>query len=113
MSSAGATLGLRLTGNRALPARGAYPLAGLVCLSRMSDEFAPLHDQVQRPWRRFLEQYEPLRGDLYRYCRFLTHSPWDAEDLVQDALARAFVILGGAREEPPNPRAWLFRVASN
>ncbi len=68
---------------------------------------------VQAPWRAFLEQYEPLRGDLYRYCRFLTRSPWDAEDLVQDVLARAFVTLSGLAEAPSNPRAWLFRVASN
>jgi RNA polymerase sigma-70 factor (ECF subfamily) len=72
-----------------------------------------LPDQVQRPWRRFLEEYEPLRGDLYRYCRCLTRSPWDAEDLVQDVLARAFVTLAGVSEAPANPRAWLFRVASN
>jgi RNA polymerase sigma-70 factor (ECF subfamily) len=50
---------------------------------------------------------------LYRYCRFLTQNPWDAEDLVQDALARAFVTLGGLTQAPSNPRAWLFRVASN
>lgn len=73
----------------------------------------PLHDQVQRPWRRFLEEYEPLRPELYRYCRLLTRSPWDAEDLVQDVLARAFVTLAGATEAPANPRAWMFRVASN
>jgi RNA polymerase sigma-70 factor, ECF subfamily len=73
----------------------------------------PLNDLVQRPWRRFLEEYEPLRPDLYRYCRFLTKSPWDAEDLVQDVLARAFVTLAGLNEAPANPRAWLFRVASN
>jgi RNA polymerase sigma-70 factor, ECF subfamily len=79
----------------------------------MSNEKPPLHDLVRHPWRRFLEEYEPLRGDLYRYCRFLTRSPWDAEDLVQDVLARAFVTLGGAYAPPPNPRAWLFRVASN
>jgi RNA polymerase sigma-70 factor (ECF subfamily) len=78
-----------------------------------NDDKQPLHAQIQRPFRRFLEDYEPLRGDLYRYCRFLTKSPWDAEDLVQDVLARAFVTLGGATEPPPNPRAWLFRVASN
>jgi RNA polymerase sigma-70 factor (ECF subfamily) len=72
-----------------------------------------LAGQVQRPWRRFLEEYEPLRGDLYRYCRCLTRSPWDAEDLVQDVLARAFVTLAGLSEPPANPRAWLFRVASN
>jgi RNA polymerase sigma-70 factor, ECF subfamily len=80
----------------------------------MSDAMtSPLHDQVQRPWRRFLDEYEPLRPDLYRYCRYLTRSPWDAEDLVQDVLARAFVTLGGLNQAPANPRAWLFRVASN
>lgn len=69
---------------------------------------------AQGSWRRFLEAYEPLRSQLYRYCRYLTRSPWDAEDLVQDALARAFVTLaqmGG--QEPDNARAWLFRIASN
>jgi len=79
----------------------------------MTDEKKPLHLEIQRPFRRFLEEYEPLRPDLYRYCRYLTHSPWDAEDLVQDVLARAFVTLAGAMEVPKNPRAWLFRVASN
>src|SRR4051794_11484305 len=64
-------------------------------------------------WHRFLETYEPLRSDLYRYCRHLTRSPWDAEDLAQDTMARAFVTLGQMGEPPPNPRAWLFRVASN
>jgi RNA polymerase sigma-70 factor (ECF subfamily) len=90
-----------------------YLLAPVDCLSGMSNETIPLHAEVQHPWRRFLEEYEPLRGDLYRYCRFLTKSAWDAEDLVQDVLARAFVTLGGAYQAPPNPRAWLFRVASN
>jgi RNA polymerase sigma-70 factor (ECF subfamily) len=79
----------------------------------MTEQTLPLHAEVQRPWRRFLEEYEPLRGDLYRYCRFLTRSPWDAEDLVQDVLARAFVTLAGEKAPPPQPRAWLFRVASN
>jgi RNA polymerase sigma-70 factor (ECF subfamily) len=68
---------------------------------------------VQSSWHGFLETYEPLRTDLYRYCRHLTRSPWDAEDLAQDALARAFVTLGQMGDAPPNPRAWLFRVASN
>lgn len=90
-----------------------YPFASADCLFRMDDQTLPLHAAVQRPWRRFLEEYEPLRGDLYRYCRFLTRSPWDAEDLAQDVLARAFVTLGGESAAPPNPRAWLFRVASN
>jgi RNA polymerase sigma-70 factor (ECF subfamily) len=68
---------------------------------------------VSQSWRRFLEVYEPLRPMLYRFCRYLTRSPWDAEDLVQDALARAFATLGGLTEPPRDQRAWLFRVASN
>jgi RNA polymerase sigma-70 factor (ECF subfamily) len=68
---------------------------------------------IQTSWHDFFETYEPLRHDLYRYCRHLTRSPWDAEDLAQDTLARAFVTLAQMGDSPPNPRAWLFRVASN
>jgi len=78
------------------------------------DPAGELSDTVKGSWHRFLDIYELLRPDLYRYCRYLTHSPWDAEDLVQDVLARAFVTLGCLfQDPPPNPRAWLFRVASN
>jgi RNA polymerase sigma-70 factor (ECF subfamily) len=72
-----------------------------------------LSGTLRRSWHSFLDIYEPLRSELYRYCRYLTRSPWDAEDLAQDALARAFVTLGTMGRVPPNPRAWLFRVASN
>src|SRR5256885_13608045 len=68
---------------------------------------------ARRSWDRFLDTCEPLRSELYRYCRYLTRSPWDAEDLAQDTLARAFVTLARMGQEPANPRAWLFRVASN
>jgi RNA polymerase sigma-70 factor (ECF subfamily) len=64
--------------------------------------------------RRFGQAFEPLRPELYRYCRHLTRSPWDAEDLAQDTLARALVTLGTMiKPEIENPRAWLFRVATN
>jgi len=72
-----------------------------------------VRDAAKASWQRFLELYEPLRPDLYRYCRHLTGSPWDAEDMAQDAMARAFVTLACMTEPPANPRAWLFRVASN
>lgn len=72
-----------------------------------------LSQTLRSSWKTFSREYEPLRPDLYRYCRHLTRSPWDAEDLAQDALSRAFVTLGRMDGVPPNPRAWLFRVASN
>lgn len=83
----------------------------------MTEPFDPSESELpgvlRGSWHRFLEIYEPLRGDLYRYCRHLTRSAWDAEDLSQDALARAYVTLGQLGEAPPHPKAWLFRVASN
>jgi RNA polymerase sigma-70 factor (ECF subfamily) len=77
------------------------------------DSRSGLAGDVRQSLHRFLEVYQPLRSDLYRYCRYLTRSPWDAEDLAQDTMARAFVTLGRMGESPPNPQAWLFRVASN
>lgn len=74
---------------------------------------AQLPEVVRGSWHAFLDTYEPLRSELYRYCRHLTRSPWDAEDLAQDTLARAFVTLGQMGAAPEHPRAWLFRVASN
>ena len=68
---------------------------------------------VMGAWHRYLDVFEPLRPELYRFCRALTRSAWDAEDLSQDALTRGFVTLGGLFQEIHHPRAWLFRVASN
>jgi RNA polymerase sigma-70 factor, ECF subfamily len=94
-----------------------YPSGGLIRSTNMSKPFEPseteLPEVVRGSWHRFLDTYEPLRPDLYRYCRHLTRSPWDAEDLAQDALARAFVTLAQMGTAPVSPRAWLFRVASN
>jgi len=70
--------------------------------------------QIRDAHRRFSQAFEPLRPELYRYCRHLTRSPWNAEDLAQDTLARALVTLSTQlKPEIENPRAWLFRVATN
>ncbi|MGZ6164214.1 MAG: RNA polymerase sigma factor, partial [Myxococcaceae bacterium] len=55
----------------------------------MNDD-TTLDHTVQAAWRDFQTHYEPLRPTLYRFCRHLTRTPWEAEDLVQDSLARAF-----------------------
>lgn len=73
----------------------------------------PLSDGVKSSWHSFLDTFEPLRPELYRYCRHLTKAAWDAEDLTQDTLARAFVTLGTLFQPIEHPRAWLFRIASN
>ena len=59
-----------------------------------------LASTVRSSWHEFLESFEGLRPELYRFCRHLTRSPWDAEDLAQDVLARAFVTLGNDGTSP-------------
>lgn len=82
-------------------------------MSKVPQSIPALTQDVKGAWHRFLDAFEPLRPDLYRFCRQLTGSPWDAEDLVQDTLARAFVIVGTLFHDLENPRGWLLRVASN
>jgi RNA polymerase sigma-70 factor, ECF subfamily len=49
---------------------------------------------------------------LYRTALRMTHNPADAEDLVQDALVRAYRFYD--RYEPgTNFRAWLFKILTN
>lgn len=52
------------------------------------------------------------RRDLYPVALRMTRNPIDAEDLVQESMARAYA---GLRHYKPgtNGRAWLFRILSN
>ena len=74
--------------------------------------FADLYDGLAQARRRFLDEVAPLRPDLFRYAIGLTGSTWDAEDLVQEALTRAFANLGKF-ERVRNLRAYVFRIATN
>lgn len=62
--------------------------------------------------QQFDERVAPHREGLWRYCLKLTGNPWDAEDLVQETLLRAFGRLSHYWQ-PVNLRAYLFRMASN
>lgn len=76
----------------------------------------PARDQIEQVRRlrwEFAAAVEPHRPALYAHCRKLTGDPFDAEDLHQEALLRAFSRLAVRFEPIVNPRAWLFRVATN
>lgn len=66
--------------------------------------------------RELREEFSDLiigfRQDLWNYCRYLTGSPWDGEDLFQETLLKAY---GGFYQvwHPENPKSYLFRVATN
>jgi RNA polymerase sigma-70 factor, ECF subfamily len=69
--------------------------------------------RVQAVRHEFLRRLEPVRPDLHRYCRRLTGDLWDAEDLVQETLVRALDRAGRTFAPVRDPRAWLFRIATN
>jgi RNA polymerase sigma-70 factor (ECF subfamily) len=70
------------------------------------------HAAVARARDQFLAMVEGLRPELHRYCARLTGSVVEGEDVVQDALAKAFYNLALVPEPPPL-RPWLFRIAHN
>src|SRR5215213_6978089 len=52
-----------------------------------------------------------IRPDLHRYCARMIGSVVDAEDVVQDALTKAYASL--PLTSVANMRGWLFRIAHN
>jgi RNA polymerase sigma-70 factor (ECF subfamily) len=54
---------------------------------------------------------QDIRPELHRYCARMIGSVVDAEDLVQEALAKAYAALPST--SVANMRAWLFRIAHN
>jgi RNA polymerase sigma factor (sigma-70 family) len=62
--------------------------------------------------KKFDKLIEPHRPALWQYCRMITKSPWDAEDLVQDTLLKAYSALPRIFQ-PVIPKSYLFRIATN
>jgi RNA polymerase sigma-70 factor, ECF subfamily len=60
----------------------------------------------------FETEIAPCRGELYRAALRLTHNRWDAEDLLQEALTRAYSGRGTFRAGS-DVRAWLRRILAN
>jgi len=72
-----------------------------------------LRNQLRAGWHQYIDALVPFRPDLHRYCRRLTGNIWDAEDLAQETLLRAFARWGVTYPEIRDPRAYLIGVATN
>src|SRR5215468_11526914 len=81
----------------------------------MSDPKLPngLRDDLRTAWHRYVDLLVPVRPALHGYCRRLTGNLWDAEDLVQDTLVRAFAQWGVTHPAIRDPRSYLLRTATN
>ncbi|MBX3465961.1 MAG: RNA polymerase sigma factor [Planctomycetes bacterium] len=71
------------------------------------------HRSVRQARMAFLDAVEPHRADLFRYCRGLAPTVWEAEDLVQETLLRAFAKLAECHWDVRDARAYLLRAATN
>src|SRR3990172_8912013 len=88
------------------PRTGARPMGDI-------DLDDPLRRSLVSAWHQYLTALDPIRPDLFRYCRRLTGNLWDAEDLVQDTLLKAFANLSLILYTIRSPRAYLLRIATN
>ncbi|TFB21357.1 RNA polymerase sigma factor [Filobacillus milosensis] len=59
----------------------------------------------------FEETISQYQTDLSNYCRMLTGTPWDAEDLYQETLLKTYHNKDKLLNHP-NPKAYLLKVAS-
>jgi RNA polymerase sigma-70 factor (ECF subfamily) len=67
---------------------------------------------IDDPAARFIEDVLPLVDHLYRAARRYTRTAADAEDLVQETMAKAYAGFHLFRAGT-NVRAWLFRIMTN
>jgi RNA polymerase sigma-70 factor (ECF subfamily) len=72
-----------------------------------------LLDSVRAARQAFSRTVAPLREPLYRYCRRLTGDVWEAEDLLQETLVRAFSRAADSHQPVERPLAWMVRIATN
>jgi RNA polymerase sigma-70 factor (ECF subfamily) len=68
---------------------------------------------MRRGWVLFLRDIEPERPRLFRYCRNLCRNVWDAEDLVQDTMLKAFGSIALLDNGPIHWGPYMARIASN
>jgi RNA polymerase sigma-70 factor (ECF subfamily) len=61
--------------------------------------------------RRFEAEVLPHLDAAYRFARWLCRSPGDADDVVQDAILRAYRAFETMRGT--DPKAWLFTIVRN
>jgi len=88
------------------------PSYGLFSSPRQLKGVEVLRMEDGRERQSFEELALPLLDSLYRYARWLTRNPTEAEDLVQEAYLKGLRGFGGFNPGS-NIKAWMFRILRN
>lgn len=78
----------------------------------MTNEINPIVTEARQLNKKFEEMILPYRTPLWKYCRYLTRSPWEGDDLFQDTLLKSFSTLSQLWHAV-NLKSYLFRIATN
>ncbi len=72
-----------------------------------------IHAQIREPWLQFVRLTAEHRPALFAFGLKLTGSPFDGEDLVHEAIVRAFGASATHDGAIENLRSYLFRTMAN
>ncbi len=70
-------------------------------------------DEARKLRDEFEEIVSEYSADLWNYCKYVTGSPWDGEDLYQETMIKSFGLLPQRWSEITNKKYYLFKVATN
>ncbi|MCK0470902.1 sigma-70 family RNA polymerase sigma factor [Halalkalibacter sp. APA_J-10(15)] len=76
------------------------------------NQMISIYDKSRELKAEFNQLVDELSEGLWRYCRYLTGSPWDGEDLYQETMVKAFGSIY-QRWHSTNPKSYLYRIATN
>lgn len=79
----------------------------------MQEEKKKLVNQARKgDTHAFAKLYEEIYPDLYRFAFCMVRQPWKAEDVVSDAVLKAFEKIHTLKK-PESFRSWIFQIAAN
>ncbi|WP_264740807.1 RNA polymerase sigma factor [Cytobacillus firmus] len=70
-------------------------------------------DETRKVRSEFFELISDHSTDLWNYCKYITGSSWDGEDLYQESIIKAFGLLPQRWSEITDKKHYLFSVATN
>lgn len=76
-----------------------------------------IENDIVNETRRLKDEFEEIvsiySSDLWNYCKYITGSVWDGEDLYQETMIKSFGLLPYRWSEITDKKYYLFRMATN